>query len=87
MRYSRLLFHPIIVFIFSIIALATSLILYIYWYVEVSVGLKSLVRRFNLDSAQFLELETWVVILVLSILVGIILLGIFQPIYQLLQKF
>ena len=89
MRYSRLLFHPIIVFIFSIIALATSLILYIYWYVEVSVGLKSVVRRFNLDSAQFLELETWVVILVLSILVGIILLGIFiifvynQKTYQL----
>ena len=89
MRYSRLIFHPIIVFIFSIIALATSLILYIYWYVEVSVGLKSVVRRFNLDSAQFLELETWVVILVLSILVGIILLGIFiifvynQKTYQL----
>ena len=89
MRYSRLVFHPIIVFIFSIIALATSLFLYIYWYVEVSVGLKSVARRFNLDSAQFLELETWVVILVLSILVAIILLGIFiifvynQKTYQL----
>jgi len=89
MRYSRLLFHPITVFIFSIVALATSLFLYIYWYVEVSVGLKSVASKFNLDSAQFLELETWVVILVLSILVGIILLGIFiifvynQKTYQL----
>jgi len=89
MRYSRLLFHPIVVFIFSIVALATSLFLYIYWYVEVSVGLKSVASKFNLDSAQFLELETWVVILILSILVGIILLGIFiifvynQKTYQL----
>ena len=47
MRYSRLLFHPIVVFIFSIVALATSLFLYIYWYVEVSVGLKSVVSKAN----------------------------------------
>jgi signal transduction histidine kinase len=70
-------FHPILVFIFSIIALATSLALYIYWYVEVSSGLKEVVHKFNLDSGQFLEFDTWVVILILSILVGIILIGIF----------
>jgi signal transduction histidine kinase len=70
-------FHPVLVFIFSIIALAASLTLYIYWYVEVSSGLKEVVHKFNLDSGQFLEFETWVVILILSILVGIILIGIF----------
>ncbi len=70
-------FHPILVFIFSIIALATSLTLYIYWYVGVSSGLKEVVHKFNLDSGQFLKSETWVVILILSILVGIILIGIF----------
>jgi signal transduction histidine kinase len=70
-------FHPIFVFIFSIIALVLSLILYIYWYVEVSSGLRELVAYHNLDSGQFLESETWVVILILSILVGIILIGIF----------
>ena len=69
-------FHPILVFIFSIIALATSLTLYIYWYVEVRSGLKEVVHKFNLDSGQFLKSETWVVILILSILVGIILIGI-----------
>lgn len=89
MRYSKFFIHPVFIFIFSIVALATSLFLYIYWYVEVSVGLNSVVRKFNLDSAQFLELQTWVVILVLSILVGIILVGIFtifvynQKTYQL----
>lgn len=70
-------FHPIFVFVFSIIALAMSLILYIYWYVEVSSGLREVVTHHNLDPGQFLESETWVVILILSILVGIILIGIF----------
>jgi two-component system phosphate regulon sensor histidine kinase PhoR len=70
-------FHPVFIFIFSILALASSLFLYIYWYIEVSAGLKAAVRRYNLDPQQFLEAQTWVVILVLSILVGIILVGIF----------
>ncbi len=70
-------FHPIFVFVFSILALAMSLILYIYWYMEVSSGLREVVAHHNLDPGQFLESETWVVILVLSILVGIILIGIF----------
>jgi two-component system phosphate regulon sensor histidine kinase PhoR len=70
-------FHPIFIFIFSIIALGTSLVLYIYWYMEVSTGLKDVARKFNLDHGQLLASETWVVILILSILVGIILAGIF----------
>jgi len=77
MNRAKWFFHPIFIFIFSILALCTSLFLYIYWYVEVSAGLKSVVYKFGLDSSQFLELQTWVVIMVLSILVGIILTGIF----------
>ena len=70
-------FHPISIFIFSILALVASLFLYIYWYIEVSTGLKAVVKRFNLEAGQVLEPQTWLVILVLSILVGLILLGIF----------
>lgn len=77
MKYSNWFVHPIIVFIFSILALGLSLFLYIYWYIEVSTGLQSVVRRFNLDSDQVLASQTWMVILVLSILVAIILVGIF----------
>jgi len=73
----RWFFHPILVFVASILALGTSLILYIHWYMEVSAGLKSVVRKFNLDSNQILTAQTWVVILVLSILVALILLGMF----------
>lgn len=70
-------FHPIFVFIFSILALGLSLFLYIYWYIEVSTGLKMVISRFHLDTEKILTYETWVVILVLSVLVGLILVGIF----------
>lgn len=68
--------HPIFIFVLSIVALGTSLFLYIYWYIEASAGLRGLVENLNLDSDQVLAAETWVVIGVLSALVGIILLGI-----------
>lgn len=74
---ARWFFHPFIIFAISLLALGTSLILYIYWYIEVSAGLKTVVSKFNLDSSQILTVQTWVVILVLSILVGMILLGLF----------
>jgi signal transduction histidine kinase len=50
--------------------------LYIYWYVGISAGLKSLAHRYQLDPSQFIEASPWVVILVLSLLVGVILAGI-----------
>lgn len=68
--------HPVAIFVFSVIALVLSLFLYIYWYVEVSAGLKAVIERTNLDPEQFVAWQTWVVILVLSILVGCILFGI-----------
>ena len=75
--------HPIAIFVYSIIALALSLFLYIYWYVEVSSGLQRVIAKTNLDPDQFVAWQTWVVIMVLSILVGIILLGIvFVFVYQ-----
>ena len=77
MYRAKWFFHPILILIFSIVALAMSLFLYIYWYMEVSAGLKKVILELNLDPGQILESQTWVVIMVLSILVGIILMGIF----------
>ncbi len=77
LRRTQWFVHPLVVFIFSILALGLSLVLYIYWYIEVSVGLRTMVERFQLDRHQVFEPQTWIVILVLSILVGIILAGIF----------
>ena len=77
MSQSNWFLHPIVIFISSIAAVALSLILYIYWYVEVSTGLEKVILKANLDPDQVLAPQTWVVILVLSILVGIILMGLF----------
>jgi len=77
MTQSKWFLHPISIFVFSIIALGTSLFLYIYWYIEASEGLRILVEKFDLDANQILTAQTWVVIMVISILVSIILIGIF----------
>ncbi len=74
---SRWMLHPLFVFIFSTTALIASLFLYIYWYMEVNTDLESILLRFDLDRSQFLKSRAWVVIMVLSILVGIIMTGIF----------
>lgn len=96
MKQSKWFLHPILIFIFSIAAVALSLFLYIYWYVEVSTGLKNVIQKANLDPDQVLASQTWLVILVLSILVGLILLGIFiifvynqktQQLYRLQRNF
>lgn len=75
MDRARWFLHPLLILVISIVALGSSLIFYIYWYMEVSAGLESVVQRFNLDSGKMLTAQTWVVILVLSILVGLILIG------------
>jgi len=75
MTQSKWLFHPILILIYSIVALVLSLFLYIYWYVKVSSGMIELVEKFDLPHDKVLAMETWVVILMLSILVGIILMG------------
>ena len=77
MTRTKWFFHPLLFFVFSIVALVVSYLLYIYWYIEISTGLEAVAGRFNLESGQVLNVEAWVVVLVLSILVGIILLGIF----------
>ena len=77
MNRFRWFYHPLFIFIFSIVALAASLTLYIYWYIEVSTGLAAVIQRYQLDPSQFLEVQTWVVILVLCILMAIILSGVF----------
>jgi signal transduction histidine kinase len=77
MNRTKWLIHPVFILVISILALVTSLFLYIYWYIEISSGLKSIVKRFDLDTGQFLTSQTWFVIMVLTVLVGVIIMGIF----------
>ncbi|WP_035220082.1 sensor histidine kinase [Desulfatibacillum aliphaticivorans] len=76
MKQPKWFTHPVTMLVLSILALAGSLSLYIYWYVEASSSLYKIARMLNTDPAQFSKPGTWVVISVLSILVGVILLGI-----------
>jgi two-component system phosphate regulon sensor histidine kinase PhoR len=76
MKQAKWFIHPVFIFTLSTVALAISLFLYIYWYIGVSENLKSVIRRYQLDANQFFEARTWVVILILSLLVGVILVGI-----------
>lgn len=76
MKQAKWLIHPVFIFVLSTLALAISLFLYIYWYIGVSQNLRSVIQRYHLDANQFFEAQTWVVILILSILVGLILIGI-----------
>jgi signal transduction histidine kinase len=73
---SRWFYHPLFVFIFSLVALALSLFLYIRSYLQVNEALQVVVLKYNLNAAQMLETETWVMILVLSLLVAAILAGL-----------
>lgn len=76
MKRTRWYLHPILILVLSIIALGTSLFLYIHWYLGISTGLKTLAMQLNVDPRRVLDLRNWVVILVLSLLFGIILMGI-----------
>ena len=73
---SRWFYHPLSIFIFSLMALGSSLIIYIRSYLRVNAALQEVVLRYNLNTRQMLETETWVVILVLSLLVAVILAGL-----------
>ena len=71
----RWIFHPIFVVSFSLTCLCTTFFLYIYWYMEASAWLNAVLHKFKIDSAM-LESQTLMVVVVLSILEGVILLGI-----------
>lgn len=84
--------HPVSVFIFSTLALGLSLFLYIRWYLQATEAFHLFVDRYKLDPEQVVEGQTWVVILVMSLLVAIILLGMllifiyYQKVIQLYRQ-
>jgi len=74
-RY-RWITNPVTVFIFSLLALGTSLFLYIHSYLRVNKAFSDFVKKRNLDPTPFLETETWVMILIVSVLVALIVAGV-----------
>jgi len=76
MNRSKWFIHPIIILVISVVAVFTSLVLYIFWYVEVSLGLQEAIEKAGFNRDLIFTPQTWVVIVVLSVLVGLILFGI-----------
>jgi signal transduction histidine kinase len=73
---SRWFYHPLFIFIFSLIALASSLIIYIHSYLRVNAALEDLVLKYHLNSQSLMQTQTWILVLILSLLVAVILAGL-----------
>lgn len=73
---SRWFYHPLFIFIFSLLALALSLFIYIRSYLRVNEVLHEVVVKYNINAQQMLNTNTWVLILTLSLLVAVILAGL-----------
>jgi two-component system phosphate regulon sensor histidine kinase PhoR len=73
---SRWFYHPLFIFIFSLLALGSSLIIYIRSYLRVNAALEDVVLKYHLNSQSMMQTETWVLVLTLSLLVAVILAGL-----------
>lgn len=73
---SRWFYHPLFIFIFSLLALGSSLVIYIRSYLRVHAALEEVVFKYHLNTKSLLDTETWVLVLTLSLLVAVILMGL-----------
>ena len=77
--------NPVLIFVGSLIAIIISLILFIYWSLRTKFGIENFIEKFHLTPDPLLELNTWVTIFTLSILVVVIIVGV-SIIYIYYQK-
>jgi signal transduction histidine kinase len=73
---SRWFYHPLFIFIFSLLALGSSLVIYIRSYLRVHAALEEVIFKYHLNTKSLLDTETWVLVLTLSLLVAVILMGL-----------
>ena len=60
----------------TLISIGSALFIFILSYLEVNHSLAIFVQKYRLDPSQFQETNTWVIILLLSILVSVTLFGV-----------
>lgn len=85
MHQVRWYYHPLFIFIISFTALATALFLYLHWYLKVSQAFVLYLAQYHQMPEQFLETQTWVIVLVMSFLMCLIFIGMLM-IYLFYQK-
>lgn len=74
---SKWYLHPVFIFACSLLALATSLVLTIYWYMEITAALEIIIKKFHIDPSQIFPSKTGMIFLVLTLLIAVVLTGIF----------
>ncbi len=77
MLKSKWYFHPLFVFIFSLVALGSSLAIYIRSFLRVNDALDKFMRLHKISPEKFFAADAWVTIVTLSILMAIIIFGMF----------
>ena len=73
---SRWYLHPVFIFSCSIIALAAALVITVYWYMEITAALETIIKKFHIEPALIFPSKTGMLILVLTLLVTVVLTGI-----------
>lgn len=73
---SRWFYHPLFIFIFSLLALGSSLIIYIRSYLQVNAALEEVIIKYHINANNLMQTQTWALILILSLLVAVILAGL-----------
>src|SRR5689334_12473191 len=76
MKKPHPIFHPILIFIFSLIALCFSLSLYIHWYITITNNIDDFVKKFKIDKTLVNDPHSFMIILIISCLVGLIMIGL-----------
>ena len=74
---SRWYLHPVFIFACSIFALATFLVLTVSLYMEIRSALEVVMLKFNIAPQAIFPSKTGMTILVLSLLIFVVLAGIF----------
>ncbi len=74
---SKWYLHPVFIFACSIMALATSLVITIYWYMEITAALEIIIMKFNIDPRLIFPSKTGMLFFVLTLLIIVVLAGIF----------
>lgn len=70
------IFHPITIFTGTLISIGSALFIFILKYLEVSNSFANFVKKYRIEPGQFQETNTWVIVLLLSLLVSATLFGV-----------
>lgn len=70
------IFHPVTIFTGTLIAIGSALFIFIRSYLQVNDSLLKFVTKYNIDQNQLQDTQSWVIILLISVLVALTLFGV-----------